>query len=311
MKRLLSIDELIEHMKGKGIKFDLYSEDEARSFLRQNNYFMKVSAYRRLYPKCPPESKRPGEYQNLDFAYLVELSTIDVHLRYLILQMCLDIEHFIKVHLMTHATDNPQEDGYEIVKAYLRNEDKKHTLINGIRQHKSGEYCKDLISKYDPCYPLWVLVELISFGDLLHLVLFYEKTYNAKIMPNNKFMNTVRDLRNASAHSNCMINKMNSVLDISKQPDASITHFIKSLHNISEDARTKNLNKSFIYNVVTLLYVYDQLAPDIAKEKRYSEIQAFLNGRVIRHKDYFSSNPAIGAVYHFLRNVIDELVKNS
>lgn len=110
MKRLLSIDELIEHMKGKGIKFDLYSEDEARSFLRQNNYFMKVSAYRRLYPKCPPESKRPGEYQNLDFAYLVELSTIDVHLRYLILQMCLDIEHFIKVHLMTHATDNPQED---------------------------------------------------------------------------------------------------------------------------------------------------------------------------------------------------------
>lgn len=31
-----------------------------------------------------------------------------------------------------------------------------------IHKHKSGEYCKNLIEKYYPYFPIWVLVELIS-----------------------------------------------------------------------------------------------------------------------------------------------------
>ena len=32
MKNLLSIDELIDHMKARGIKFEIISESEARDF---------------------------------------------------------------------------------------------------------------------------------------------------------------------------------------------------------------------------------------------------------------------------------------
>ena len=49
--------------------------------------------------------------------------------------------------------------------------------------------------------------ELISFGDLTYLCAFYNQLYKEQIV-NNKFMNTVRDIRNASAHSNCLINKL-------------------------------------------------------------------------------------------------------
>ena len=38
----------------------------------------------------------------------------------------------------------------------------------------------------------------------------------------NKFMNTVRDIRNASAHSNCLINKLFEELPATQQPDAEI-----------------------------------------------------------------------------------------
>ena len=34
---------------------------------------------------------------------------------------------------------------------------------------------KDLIEKYYPYFPVWVFVELISFGDLLYFCSFYGK----------------------------------------------------------------------------------------------------------------------------------------
>ena len=43
-------------------------------------------------------------------------------------------------------------------------------------------YCKDLIAKYYPYFPIWVFVELISFGDLLYFCYFCEKRYKVKIV---------------------------------------------------------------------------------------------------------------------------------
>lgn len=63
----------------------------------------------------------------------------------------------------------------------------------------------------------------------------------------------------------------------------------------------------FTYNIVTLLYVYDSLVPHIAKSNRYKELQEFINGRVIRHKDYFYSNSKICGTYNFLKKIIDNL----
>ena len=64
MKPMLSTKELIEHMKEKGITFRETSEKEAMDFLENNNYYMKLAAYRANYEKCA-EGKRKGMYQNL------------------------------------------------------------------------------------------------------------------------------------------------------------------------------------------------------------------------------------------------------
>lgn len=120
-------------------------------------------------------------------------------------------------------------------------------------------------------------------------------------------MNTIRDFRNASAHSNCLMNKMTEKVEPSKQPDSRISNFIKNLHCTSDSSRAKNLHMRFTYNIVTLLYVYDSLVPHIAKSNRYKELQEFINGRVIRHKDYFYSNSKICGTYNFLKKIIDNL----
>lgn len=306
MKQILSIDQLIEHMKNKGISFNEVSETDAKEFLQKNNYYMKLAAYRANYEKNLT-GKREGKYKNLDFGYLKELSTIDMHLRYIIIDMCLDIEHSIKVKLINEITNNSLEDGYNIVRKFI-SKDESFRILKNIRSHKSGEYCCDLIEKYYPYFPAWVFVELISFGDLVYFCSFYEEVYGVQII-NNALMNTVRDVRNAAAHSNCLLNKMTERIDSTKQVNSDISKFISNMKDISKTSRVNNLKYKFTNSFITLLYVYDKLMIDDAKQKRYQQLREFINGRVIQNKDYFNSNTKIVGVYNFNKKVIDNLIK--
>lgn len=51
MKELLTTDQLIDHMKAKGITFNIISEQDAKTFLTNNNYYMKLASYRKNYKK--------------------------------------------------------------------------------------------------------------------------------------------------------------------------------------------------------------------------------------------------------------------
>lgn len=72
LKEMLNTDELIQHMKDRGVRFDIIKEEEAKDFLTNNNYYMKLAAYRTNYQKRT-EGKNAGKYINLEFVYLQEL----------------------------------------------------------------------------------------------------------------------------------------------------------------------------------------------------------------------------------------------
>ena len=117
-KPMLSVTDLVAHMKNKGITFNITSEADATAYLHQNNNYFKLTSYRKNYSKYTSGTKA-GKYENLDFAYLVELARIDVQLRHVILAMCLDIEHFLKVQLIRAVEIAPGEDGYSIVADFV------------------------------------------------------------------------------------------------------------------------------------------------------------------------------------------------
>jgi hypothetical protein len=83
MKNKLTIDEQIKDLKEKGVAFNIMNEDDAKKFLRYNNYYFKLKSYASNYPINP----KNGKYVNLEFAYLVELSKIDMYLRKIILDI--------------------------------------------------------------------------------------------------------------------------------------------------------------------------------------------------------------------------------
>lgn len=299
MKLLKTSDELISHMKNKGIKFDIVNEQDAKAFLQNINYYMKLASYRANYEK----HKSNGKYINLDFAYLQELSTIDMHLRYLTLQMCLDIEHALKTRLLKDIEDNPEEDGYDIIRKFIM---KYERSCQNIQKHKSSEYCRELIEKYYPYFPAWVFVELVSFGDMVKLYEYYTKIYPGRLK-DSELLYSIRDLRNATAHSNCLINKLQKGTN---KPSVKIVKFVSNIDGIGTSMRRNKLSNKFIYDFIALLYVYDEfINVGVVKEKRFKQIQEFIDGRVIKNKEYFDKNECIKTAYAFLKKIVDYMNK--
>ena len=144
MKDKLNIEKQIEDLKVKGVKFDVMSEEEAKRFLRYNNFYFKLKSYAKNYLTYQKTELR-GQYINLDFAYLVELSKLDMYLRKLIVHMCLDIEHFLKTRLMYDLSINDEEDGYNIVKKYL---DRHYDILSNLYQNLNKSATSGLIEKF-------------------------------------------------------------------------------------------------------------------------------------------------------------------
>ena len=58
MKKKLTIDEQIEDLKKKGVTFEIMSEEEAKKFLRYNNYYFKLKSYGKITTSTTPPKRR-------------------------------------------------------------------------------------------------------------------------------------------------------------------------------------------------------------------------------------------------------------
>ena len=142
-KPKLNIQGQIDHMKQKGILFNTVSEEAAADFLTNHTYYFKVRSYAKNYDKYEHGAKT-GTYINLEFAYIQELSRLDALIRYYIITLCLDIEHFLKVKLLKDFSDS-NNDGYEIIDLFLT---QFPGLNEKISQKKNNAVCGDLIDHY-------------------------------------------------------------------------------------------------------------------------------------------------------------------
>lgn len=186
-KPMLDTSEMIQHLKERGVKFEIVSEEDAYTFLEQNNNYFKLTAYRKNF-ETHSSGDRKGQYINLDFAALQELSTIDMRLRYILLHMCLDIEHFIKVDLIRTIQSCNKADAYNIVSDFISNQQKWHFsdpkgtdyIDKILKEARKDVYRKDLVQKYEDCFPVWVFAEIIHFSDLIELYMFVLCRYICK-----------------------------------------------------------------------------------------------------------------------------------
>lgn len=159
--------EQVSHLKSKGVRFRYMSEAEAVEYLTKNNNYFRLRSYRTGFPKVS-DGKRKGEYVNLDFKMLVDLSIIDMLLRNEMISLTLDIEHFCKVDLLGRIEQHA-EDGYEIVQDYLSEQDtfdSKGNVTNWVKKEisrcESSAYSAGILAKYSGFnMPVWAFLEVI------------------------------------------------------------------------------------------------------------------------------------------------------
>ena len=198
----LTVPEIISYCKETlGITFNIKSEEEVAVFLAKHNYFFRLKQYADF-----GEKTKSGKFINVDFGQMVELSTVDMFLRKLILKMTLDFEHYLKVKIINDSQENPSDDGYAVVENFLETHNRVRHLIENLN-NSSNFYNRQVFDKYKEKTSVWSIVEMLGFSDFIDFYAHYYQYFHLKCEYTPHF-DSVRRLRNAAAHNTCMISNL-------------------------------------------------------------------------------------------------------
>lgn len=299
-KPIIRFDDFISHMKSKNIKFNIMNEEMAISVLKEMNYYYKISCYKRNFKKVN------GKYLNLEFSYLVDLASVDMQLRYLFIEASLDIEHALKTYIMTDITNNNKIDGYKIVQSFVhstKDTDNPVSIERLMRNaSRSFHYQNDMYEKNKHNPSVWVLLEIMSFGDFLNFFTFYyekNQSNNFKISSIKGALYGVKKIRNAASHNNpflinlayLQLNNINSYIE----------GYAKSL-NIGEQI----YKCSKVHDMLSLFFIHETFVKGDGSKKYRSK--AFVD-LIEKNKKRFSYLP-IGNDVKVFFEIMDKVVDN-
>lgn len=304
-KPMLNADEQIEHLVEKGIKFDIKSKEDAKKYLEKNNNYFKLTSYRKNFQKYENGINK-GKYINLDFEMLSDLSIIDMILRKTILSIVLDLEHYSKVKILNKIC-NTTKDGYTIVEEYIQKlkvVGKYEELQNELNRDKQNTYCGDIAKKYENEYPVWAFIEMIPFGRFIDFYKFVAISYNDKKMIDEAYLlKNVRELRNACAHNNCVLNDLRA-MTTKHNTNYYVSTEIEKIGIPRTSVRKKTSNPR-IQQIVTLLYLNKKMITSAGVLEHQTKILQELKSRIEYHIDYYYKNLLVKTNLEFLNKIID------
>lgn len=308
-KPWLTASEQIDHHKSRGVHFSLMSEDDARAYLEKNSNYFRLRAYRLGFPKVE-EGARKGEYANLDFKMLVDLSIVDMLLRYEMLPLTLDVEHFAKVKLLKRI-ETEGEDGYAVVSDFISSYDGVkpdgmpcNSLKDEILRCKNSPYTGGLIARYaDFDFPAWAFIEVVSFGSFLYFYKFCANRFDDREMLKEFYiLQAVKSLRNACAHNSCILNNLRADRPQFK-PSYVVTRELSTIAGIGLEQRKSKMSNDRMQQIVTTLYAHRKLASQGVSEHRAKSLRVFVQ-RMNKHVDYYQGNLQVSTGFEFLTKVI-------
>lgn len=156
--------------------------------------------------------------------------------------------------------------------------------------------------------PVWVLAEILAFKDFLRFTEYYVHRHPERVEVNFKLLNTVRNLRNACAHNNCILTSLRPGVT---KPTATVSQRVSKIPTIAKEERKNKLSCRPLFEIVCLLMEYEHWVSEPLRSRRLAELQRFAHGRMISHVKFFEWNQTISTSIAFLQKTIDNFTKNA
>lgn len=320
LRQMMKISEMVPYLKLKNIKFEECSEEDAEKYLRENNNYYNVTAYKNNFIKYQ-FGELQGKYIDLDFAYLKDLSIIDYRTRTVLFKMIIDIEHYLKIRILNTIENIPEENGYNIVNLYMEKDQQDEKQPNRVRdsilKKVSNDYYKKIFSKYDldkdkklENIPVWEFLEIITFGELINFFDFFTKTYS---LDDNKYIFILREinkLRNAVAHNSCVLSELDKK-DNTHGADTLVINYLKEC-GIGKENRNNKLKNSRIRQITYTLYMFNIIvSSEGVKGNVKHEVSKLFYGRIILNRKYYNNNGLLKSIYEYFEKIIEKNYKEN
>lgn len=251
----------IAFLRGKGVAFERMGEAGAMRYLSRESYLFATYAYRTLFPRRVGGA-HDGEYANLDFCDLVDLERLDRELRAALLPLALDAEHLAKARVLDEVARRPDEDGHSIVRDYMASlSPSEHSRRAAeISRLQRDEYSGDLQRHYAAEMPIWVLLELSSFGTVADVYRYCARRWDDAAMLDEHYMlKKTRDVRNACAHSAAIINGLGTNGHVARPAPSELTIALREA-GFSKRSRSSRMRNPRLQQIATLLLLHRRMA---------------------------------------------------
>lgn len=225
MKDFKTIDEQINLLKSRNILF--YDEEKAKNILLNNNYYNIINGYKDLFL----DINNPTNYKiGTHFEEIYALYEFDRQLRSIFLEYILKIENSMRALIayyfsQAYGNDNYLKlDNFETFKNINVTVQKKQkqikfiqSLIGNINKNIANNVENKYIGHYITNYgfiPLWVLVNILSFGDICNFYRLMKQkerihismVFNIAETDLSSLLNILSKTRNLCAHDERLYN---------------------------------------------------------------------------------------------------------
>lgn len=215
-KDFKTYDQQIKKLQSRGLIFN--DIEEARKILKFGNYYKLINGYNDLFLDSNSQNEKYKE--NLHFSEIYSLFKFDEELRFIFFKRILSIENQIKAIIAYEFSKVHPGKSYLSTNCYNPVYDKSHELIKMIINLKNivtpnphnKQSLDNRIKHYNTKYgfvPLWVLINLITFGNSSYFFKFMkpkeqnEVARSFLIKPNNfnNYLKMLTIVRNICAHN--------------------------------------------------------------------------------------------------------------
>lgn len=156
--------------------------------------------------------------------------------------------------------------------------------------------------------PIWVLVEILDFGELILFYNFYQKSYDIDKKVSDFNLYAIKSLRNVAAHNSCVLHTL--TIPPIKEMNTSTT-LKQILRNKKILSRNENEIKiPLIHDFLCLIFVFSELCPNTEiKRKITKKIMDYFT-KCEKRSEYFNDEPLILKRYLFIKKATYAILRN-